>query len=143
VLAAFTLTDHAGADQKIYMMRDPQNHRMSYTGIWSTFLNQTDWQFRQYVSDMKIPFTDVLFMNSETGVSQDFSVFFLDYTEFTAAFETFTIAHDRESEGYANYWYDQDNNSGANEDYKIVPTAQVGDLYFSVYSYPLNSIPLT
>ena len=34
VLAAFTLTDHAGVDQKIYMMRDPQNQRMSYTGIW-------------------------------------------------------------------------------------------------------------
>lgn len=113
VLAAFTLTDSSGVDQKIYMMRDPQNHRLTYSGIWSTFLNQTDWQFRQYVSDLKIPFTDILFMNSETGVSQDFSVFFLDYTEFTAAFESFSIAHDRESEGYKLSWYDQEGGNGA------------------------------
>lgn len=82
-------------------------------------------------------------MNSETGVSQDFSVFFLDYSEFTSAFESFTIAHDRESEGYDIYWYDQENNSGVQEDFRIVPSFQLGDLYFTAYSYPLNSIPLT
>ena len=82
-------------------------------------------------------------MNSETGVSQDFSVFFLDYTEFNAAFETFTIAHDRGTEGYEIYWYDQESNSGVQEDFRIVPSSQSGDLYFTVHSYPLNSIPLT
>ena len=67
----------------------------------------------------------------------------MDYTEFTAAFETFSIAHTRDSEDYDIYWYDRDDNAGSIEDYRIVPSEQLGDLYFTVHSYPLNSIPVT
>jgi hypothetical protein len=61
-------------------------------------------------------------MTSETGVSQDFSVFFMDYTEFTAAFESFSIAHTRDAEDYDIYWYDREDNAGSIEDYRIQPS---------------------
>lgn len=98
---------------------------------------------RSYINSNKIPFSDILFEATETGVSQDYSVFFMDYSEFSTAFESFSIAHTRQDQNYQISWYDVEDNTGTIEDLLVIPSKQQGDIYFTVHSYPLNSIPLT
>jgi hypothetical protein len=46
----------------------------------------------------------------------------MDYSEFTTAFESFSIAHTRDAEDYDIYWYDREDNAGSIEDYRIQPS---------------------
>jgi hypothetical protein len=67
----------------------------------------------------------------------------MDQTEFVTMFESFDVAIVRSAEKYENTWYDRESSSGALETYHFSPQVASGDLYVSVHTYPLNTIPLT
>lgn len=60
-----------------------------------------------------------------------------------ACFYDYYIAHDRAGEGYKDARYDYDNVDEAFHSFYITVPAKSGDLYFSVESYPMNSVPPT
>ena len=70
-------------------------------------------------------------------------MFFIGYDEFVTAFESYDIAVDRSEESYGHTWYDRDESTGALETYKFIPTTADGDIYLTVNSYPLSTIPLS
>lgn len=60
-----------------------------------------------------------------------------------ACFYDYYITHDRASEGYKDARYDYDNVDENFNNFFITVPAKSGDLYFTVESYPLNSVPPT
>ena len=64
----------------------------TFTGIWSSLTDLSDWTTRKYIRDGQIPFSDFIFKNTDQGISQDFGAFFMDHTEFVTMFESFDVA---------------------------------------------------
>ena len=57
-------------------------------------------------------------------------------------FDGVQIGHYRAKEGYYNARYDADDMAGSTQDYyRVFMPAQSGDLYFTVESYPLGTVP--
>lgn len=72
----------------------------------------------------------------------DDGIFFLSKDEFLECFDDFQIGHYRAAEGYVDTWYDRENDStGSMDVYTVTPTAQSGDLYFTVETYYLGMVP--
>ena len=65
----------------------------------------------------------------------------LEAIERGKCFDAYSIAHNRESEGYVEVWYDQINASEEEHWYEFQPLSNDSDLYMTVETYSYNIVP--
>ena len=139
ILAAFEMKDASNVVHQMLLMRNPWGIT-GYKAAWHK--GDTAWTDALVAQvplsiDPRTSATKGIFATSMTrfaGQSAD------GKTSSNDCFGDYSIAHNRA--GYDTYWYDREgaDNSDSKFYYTTVP-AKSGDLYFSVESYPLSTIP--
>lgn len=116
----FNITDH----NRIVVLRDPHGKTDFEKGEISALWMLADIR-------AKVPVR-----GSDPRTSAKDGVIYLSVEEFTRTFEHFEIAHERD--GYKEAYYDQENDTGDEAHFKIVPTEPItgpSDLYITVETY--------
>lgn len=102
ILAAFTMTDASGVAHKCLLMRNPWG-TVYYKDQWAK--NDTNWTDALVA---QVPFgVDVRTQQDSEGL------FVVPINKFigTDCFSDYQIAHQRDSEGYKDRWYDKENDN--------------------------------
>ena len=69
-------------------------------------------------------------------------VFFIEHDEIATCFLEYAIAHERSSDGYFQSWIDNEGVfEGNSYTYTVEIEEELGDLYFMVDTYPMETIP--
>ena len=127
VLKAFYLEERGKIVHQLYMVRNPWSSS-SFIGKWSAGDRRWTSNFISQVPDGVDP------RNS----NQD-GVFFVDSNDFSSVFQYYVIGHYKPD--YSISWFDQENDNGSQKTYYFELGNQGDDLYISVESYYLKSLP--
>lgn len=134
ILAVFSMTDGAGEEHKCLLMRDPFG-TSQYNQTWS--MDDPNWT-ESLIS--QVPWgVDVRTQQASEGL------FTVPISLFIGndCFGEYLIGHNREADGYADRWYDAENDDGEMKTYFYYPQRNVvTDLYFSVESYNEGIVPI-
>lgn len=133
ILETFELTNGSAAPIDMLLMRNPWGITY-YTGAWNYL--DANWTTANIA---QVPF------GIDPTTSHNDGLFVMPMSTFgnsaiTCIFN-FEIAHMRDSEGYAGYWYDAENMDELYHNYYITVPAFDGALYFTVESYYQELIP--
>lgn len=135
ILSAFEMTDASSVKHQMLLMRNPWG-TTAYSADWNK--DDTDWTDALVA---QVP----LSIDPRTSAAQ--GIFTVAMTRFVGQTDTandcfgdYAIAHNRA--GYNTYWYDREGADDTDDKlYYTTAPAKDGDFYFSVESYPLQTIP--
>lgn len=133
LIAAFTMTDAAGTDHKCLLIRNPWGVSY-YSGTW--YKNDASWTNALVA---QVPFgVDVRSEQQSKGL------FVMPVADLPTCFESYQIAHLRESEGYIDTWYDKEDDTDLTTEgyfFRLDPDVD-SDIYVFAETYAHNIIPI-
>jgi hypothetical protein len=134
IYAAFEITPTGGSAEKVILSRNPWG-RTSYNQAWQK--TDANWN-----ADTKAQ-AALAYPGFDPTPSYDLGYFVMPMTKLLngECYADYQIAHLRN--GYSDTWYDANNMNEEMHKYSITVPAKDGDLYFTVESYPINSVPPT
>lgn len=129
------MTPAGGTAEKVVLVRNPWG-TTTYSAEW----NKDDAKWTQALRDS----TKAAF-GVDPVVDWDNGFFFAPISKWinNACFMDYSVAFDRASEGYKDTRYDAEKVDEQSHNYSFTVPAKSGDLYITVESYPVNSVPPT